>query len=186
MGKKGTFSGNPKTEWLVDENGADRNMRLLEDFSFTDPDGRVWLAPAGATVDGASIPRPLWVIVGSPYTDDYRRASVVHDIACGSPDVDRKQADVMFYYACLSGGCTLDQAALLYLGVRIGAWIGAVLPADAMSSERLLFREAPYAPSANERFVQDKFQEIALDMKSLPANATIADIDAVIQKHLQL
>lgn len=63
MGKHGSFSGNPKTEWLVDESGADRNMRLLKDFFYTDPDGRKWPAPSGSIIDGASIPRPLWTTV---------------------------------------------------------------------------------------------------------------------------
>ncbi len=104
MSNHGAFSGNPKTEWLVDRSGADRNMRLLEDFLYTDPDGKKWPAPSGSIIDGASIPRPLWATVGSPYTDDYRRASVVHDVACDSPAIPRKDADVMFYHACLAGG----------------------------------------------------------------------------------
>ena len=127
MSNHGSFSGNPKTEWLVDKSGADRNMRLLEDFLYTDPDGRKWPAPSGSIIDGASIPRPLWATVGSPYTDDYRRASVVHDVACDSPTIPRKDADVMFYHACIAGGCSFLQAKLLYAGVRIGAWTSSSL-----------------------------------------------------------
>jgi len=52
MSHHGSFSGNPKTEWLVDESGADCNMRLLEDFLYTDPDGRQWPAPSGSIIDG--------------------------------------------------------------------------------------------------------------------------------------
>ena len=109
MPNYGTFSGNPKTEWLADTLGVDRDMQLLEDFAFTDPNGRVWPAPKGAVVNGASIPRPLWSAVGSPYTDDYRRASVVHDVACNTPSVPRKEADVMFFFACRAGGCSASQ-----------------------------------------------------------------------------
>ena len=47
-------------------------MGLLKKFSFKDPDAQEWAAPAGAVIDGASIPRALWTIVGSPYTGDYR------------------------------------------------------------------------------------------------------------------
>jgi Protein of unknown function (DUF1353) len=159
MSNHGSFSGNPKTEWLVDKSGADRNMRLLEDFLFTDPDGRKWPAPSGSIIDGASIPRPLWTTVGSPYTDDYRRASVVHDVACDSPTIPRKDADVMFYHACIAGGCSFLQA-------------------------KLLFR-VPFKAVADERFVQDKFQELAIDVKLLRDDATIAELDAVIDKHLQ-
>jgi len=117
----GKFSGNPKTEWLSNATSPDRDMKLLEDFSYTDPNGRIWPAPMGSVVNGASIPRPLWSLVGSPYTEDYRNASVVHDVACDDPAVDRAEADEMFYYACLAGGCNKGQARALYLGVRVGA-----------------------------------------------------------------
>jgi len=69
MSNHGSFSGNPKTEWLVDPGATDREMALLFDFSFTDPDGNPWPAPKGSVVNGASIPQPLRSIVGSPYTD---------------------------------------------------------------------------------------------------------------------
>lgn len=35
MSNHGSFSGNPKTEWLVDPAAADRDMALLFDFAFT-------------------------------------------------------------------------------------------------------------------------------------------------------
>jgi Protein of unknown function (DUF1353) len=128
MSKFGTFSGNPKTEWIETNPGPDRHMQLLEDFSFTDPDGKVWLAPKGTKTDGASIPQPLWTWIGSPFTDDYRRAAVVHDIACveAKDSKDREAADRMFYYGCRSAGCEESQAQVLYVGVRIGAWFGTV------------------------------------------------------------
>jgi len=184
MSKHGKFSGNPRTEWLVDGSGADRNMRLLEDFSYTDPDGRLWPAPSRSVIDGASIPRPLWDTVGSPYTDDYRRASVVHDVACGNPTIPRKDADVMFYHACRAGGCSFLRAKLLYAGVRFGAWIGRSLAPNALSRHRLLFR-VPFKVVADEQFVHNKFQELAIDLKSLRDDATIAELDTVIEKHLQ-
>ncbi len=124
----GTFSNNPRTEWLCD--GADeRAMRLLEDFWYDDPDGRRWPAPAGTVVDGATIPRTLWAAVGSPYTGNYRRASIVHDVACNAPAVPRRDADTMFYFACLAGGCTVPQAKMLYAGVRLGGLFGERMPA---------------------------------------------------------
>jgi len=119
----GHFSGDPKTLWLT-ENGPDRNMKLLEQFVFTDPDNEEWVAPLGAVVDGASIPRALWTVVGSPYTGDYRRASIVHDVACeaaGGDAAARRKADRMIYHACIAGGCSVEQATVIYLGVRIGA-----------------------------------------------------------------
>ena len=51
-------------------------MILLEDVSFTSK-GKIWTAPAGSVIDGASIPRFFWRVIGSPFIGYYRRASVV-------------------------------------------------------------------------------------------------------------
>jgi Protein of unknown function (DUF1353) len=99
-------------------------MQVLEGFWFKDPTHKTWLTPAGWKIDGASIPRALWTLVGSPYTGDYRRASIVHDKACddaGGNAGARSAADRMFYHACREGGCSIFEATLLYIGVRIGA-----------------------------------------------------------------
>lgn len=116
----GSFSGDPVTQWLSGL-GNDRNMQLLAEFWYDDPKGRRWTAPKDSIINGASIPRALWSSIGSPYIGDYRRASVVHDVACNDDHVARSDADEMFYYACLCGGCSVLQAKLLYAGVRIGA-----------------------------------------------------------------
>lgn len=124
MSTHGTFSGDPRTVWLNQDGTEDRDMLLIARFAFTDPKGRVWEAPAEAVVDGASIPRALWSVVGSPYTGDYRRASIVHDVACREAGADRSRrraADRMFFHACRAGGCSTWQAIVLYLGVRVGA-----------------------------------------------------------------
>src|SRR5262249_24298826 len=112
---QGKFSAEPRTQWLT-EAGPDRQIRVLERFVFTDPGGRDWEAPAGSVVDGASIPRPLWSVVGSPYTGDYRRASIVHDVATMEPitPAARAEADRMFFHACRAGGCSLLEVITLY------------------------------------------------------------------------
>jgi uncharacterized protein DUF1353 len=125
----GKFSGEPEAVWLTQEGTPDRRMRILQDFSFTDPASKIWPAPAGSLVDGASIPRALWTVVGSPYTGDYRRASIVHDVACDEAVGNKKKrraADRMFFHACRAGGCSIWEATVLYLGVRVGAAAGDV------------------------------------------------------------
>lgn len=184
MPKRGTFSGLPKTEWLISELGEDRDMRLLEDFWFADPGGRLWLAPAGSVINGASIPRALWSVVGSPYTDDYRRASIVHDVACDTPGVDRKEADVMFFHACRAGGCDPLQAKILYAGVRLGAWSAMNLPEDSISKSRVLFRKKMAMPDLEETFLQGKLSAIADSMRDLPDEASIEELDAAISTHI--
>ena len=182
----GSFSGNPKTEWLTEPGTEDRNMRLLAAFWYKDPDGRVWPAPKGSVINGASIPRPLWSTVGSPYTDDYRRASVVHDVACDSPSVPRKDADVMFYHACLAGGCSPVQARILYAGVRLGAWASNNLTDRSMSAGQLLFREQIGVPFVEETFLKGKLSEISADMKALPDDTSIEQLDRAIARHIKV
>lgn len=71
----GSFVGRVLAEWLDDG----RLMRLEEPFEYVGPDRRRWPVPKGTIVDGASIPRPLWSVIGGPFEAKYRNASVVHD-----------------------------------------------------------------------------------------------------------
>jgi hypothetical protein len=110
----GKFIGTVKAEWI----DPDRNMSLLDDFIYVDPDERQWLAPKGAIINGASIPRIFWSIIGSPFTGEYRNASVVHDVACRSPYPAAWQAvHRMFYWACRCGGVHQKRAKIMYAAV---------------------------------------------------------------------
>jgi len=79
------FVGAVKTEWLdpvelgYGHGKHDRDMKLLEKFTFIDSRGCEWTSPEKFVIDGATIPKFLWKIAGSPYVTDFRRASVVHD-----------------------------------------------------------------------------------------------------------
>lgn len=178
----GLFSGNPKTEWLS-EKGDDRDMRLLDDFWYIDPGGRRWDAPAGTVINGASIPRTLWSSVGSPYTGDYRRAAVLHDAAVGKEGVLRADADSMFYFACLAGGCSLLQAKLLYAGVRIGAWVTSnqVLAMDPVAMMPDAYR-LPGQQSPRELQVRARYTLVANELMTTSDN--FADIERVVDRNL--
>jgi len=158
----GEFSGEPDAVWLTEDGTPDRRMRILSDFSFTDPDSRVWEARAGSVVDGASIPRALWTVVGSPYTGDYRRASIVHDIACdeaGGNKSKRRKADRMFFHGCRAGGCSIWEATILYLGVRVGSSASRVQPWHAAVS---IEKAGPRTRrTAEERQLEKDFTQIA-------------------------
>ncbi|HEX9305213.1 MAG TPA: DUF1353 domain-containing protein [Thermoanaerobaculia bacterium] len=112
-GPFGHFVGTVKTEWIE----PDRKMRLLDDFAYVDPSGVEWKAPKGSVVDGASIPQVLWSVVGSPYTGEYRNASVVHDVACEERDRTWQDVHRMFYEACRAGGVGEQKAKLMYAAV---------------------------------------------------------------------
>lgn len=74
-------------------------MRLVENFGFRQTNSTEWQVPAGAKVDGASIPRPLWSIFGGPFEGKYRDASVLHDYYCDVRTRGHVEVHRMFYDA---------------------------------------------------------------------------------------
>lgn len=115
--KYGRFEGNVVATWPLHER---RVMVLTEDFTYVAPDGVRWKAPKGAKVDGASIPRVFWTIVGSPYVGEYRRASVVHDVACNEEKRSWQSVHRMFYTAMRADGVSEAKAKLMYAAVYMG------------------------------------------------------------------
>jgi len=56
--------------------------------------------PAGACYDGATIPRWAWSIIGHPFTEEFRFASLIHDEYCKHAKTyeDRRIGDSQFLY----------------------------------------------------------------------------------------
>ncbi len=109
----GRFEGEVVASWDADG----RLMTLRDDFAYIDPTGKRWLAPAGTVVDGASIPRLFWTVIGSPFSGRYRNASVVHDIECDEMREPWEDVHRMFYEACRAGGVEEAQAKVMYYAV---------------------------------------------------------------------
>jgi hypothetical protein len=108
--KWGYYSGSPITRW--DPDG--RNMTLLNELRYTDPNGAVWIAPPGSVVDGASIPRSLWSVMGGPFEGKYRNASVLHDVAYDQHNRPWEDCDRMFYNAMRCSGVSAGEAKTMY------------------------------------------------------------------------
>jgi Protein of unknown function (DUF1353) len=108
--KWGHFDGEPVTKWNPDG----RTMTLLTELRYTDPKGEVWVAPIGSQVDGASIPRYLWSVMGGPFEGKYRNASVLHDVAYGQRNRPWQDCDRMFYYAMRCSGVSAVEAKTMY------------------------------------------------------------------------
>lgn len=109
----GRFEGEVVAVW--DSDG--RHMTLREDFAYVDPQNRRWTAPAGTVVDGASIPRAFWTVIGGPFEGRFRNASVVHDIGCIEMQATWEDVHRMFYEACRCGGVDEQKAKMLYYAV---------------------------------------------------------------------
>ncbi|MEP6937271.1 MAG: DUF1353 domain-containing protein [Chthoniobacterales bacterium] len=89
-------------------------MVLLSEMRYSDPKGQVWVAPAGAKVDGASIPRAFWSFMGGPFEGRYRAASVLHDVAYDDKSRPWQECDRMFYNAMRCSGVSAAEAKTMY------------------------------------------------------------------------
>lgn len=92
-------------------------IQLIGDFAYTDSKGLEWKVPAGEISDGASIPWPLWTLVGGPYSGPYRQAAVVHDYYCRIRDRPWRDVHKMFLEAALKAGTGETTAMLMYAGI---------------------------------------------------------------------
>ncbi len=106
----GFFSGEIDSRW--EDDGI--TMVLLTELRYTDPYGVVWTAPAGSRVDGASIPRAFWSIIGGPFEGKYRKASVLHDVAYDEQRHSPEEVDLMFYNAMRASGVGIVMAKTMY------------------------------------------------------------------------
>jgi hypothetical protein len=116
----GQFPGTARFENF----GHPRVDRLLQDFCFTDKNGKTWTAKAGLLWDGGSIPQAFWTAFGSPKTGCYQWASIVHDQYYKhrtDHSEPRKAVDEMFYQGCRAKGVGRARAATMYYAVR---WFG--------------------------------------------------------------
>ena len=112
-GAWGRFEGRVVARWESDG----RSMTLVEPFAYVDPRRSRWSAPVGAVVNGASIPRVFWSLIGGPFSGEFRDASVVHDVACETRDRPWRAVHRMFYEACRCGGVGAAKAKTMYYAV---------------------------------------------------------------------
>jgi hypothetical protein len=143
----GYYSGSPVTSWNPDG----RSMTLLHELRYTDPNGVVWVAPAGSVVDGASIPRSLWSFMGGPFEGRYRNASVLHDVSYDQKDRPPQDCDRMFYNAMRCSGVGAVEAKTMYYSLlRFGRhWKFSVKRAKPFKiGRKTVARAEPQIPRA--------------------------------------
>lgn len=118
----GHFEGEAVTRWIR-EDGADRRMELREALVFVRKNGERWEAKPGLQFDGASIPRALWSLSGSPFDGDYREAAIIHDQYCkdgrdGRCRWDSATVHQVFYEAMRALGVPGWRARIKWAAVR--------------------------------------------------------------------
>ncbi len=147
----GRFEGQVVARWHDDG----REMTLVEPFAYLDPRAVRWEAPAGAVVNGASIPRAFWSVIGGPFSGRFRNASVVHDVACMERSRSWEDVHRMFYEACRCGGVAAVTAKTMYYAVfhygpRWRVEERRTIVAGAAVVERVMRDDTPPPPSAAE------------------------------------
>src|SRR4030095_3602926 len=144
--KWGYYNGAPVTKW----NSDGRTMTLLTELRYTDPQGIVWVAPIGSVVDGASIPRYMWSIMGGPFEGKYRNASVLHDVAYGQHNRPWQDCDRMFYNAMRCSGASAVEAKTMYYALyKFGHhWKFPIKRAKPVKYEGALVARAEEIPRA--------------------------------------
>src|SRR6266403_3408249 len=142
----GYYSGPVDTRW--DSDG--RSMTLLNELRYTDPKGVVWIAPPGSKVDGASIPRSLWSLMGGPFEGKYRNASVLHDVAYDEHKRPWEDCDRMFYYAMRCSGVGATEGKTMYYALyKFGHhWKFTIKRAKAVKYEGALVARGEEIPRA--------------------------------------
>ena len=147
----GRFEGQVIARWEDDG----RSMTLVEPFAYVDPRETRWPAPVGAVVNGASIPRAFWSLIGGPFSGEFRDASVVHDVACEIRDRPWRAVHRMFYEACRCGGVGAVTAKTMYyavfhFGPRWRIEERTTIVAGTAQTERLVRDETPAAATEAE------------------------------------
>lgn len=175
-GGHGRFTNAPPlTEWLDDG----RYMRLKRPFGFIEAGGREWPVPSETIVDGASIPRAFWSLIGGPFEGPYRSASVVHDYYCDVQSRSWRDTHRVFFEAMRCSGVSEVRAKTMYYAVyRFGPrWTtgpAAVAEAfDATGGPVSVATPLPVEPFDSASFEADasRINEQDLDIAAIEALA---------------
>lgn len=180
------FQGPLIVEFLRDG----RSLRVLEEFNYVDGTGRDWIVPAGSVVNGASIPRAAWSIVGGPLTGKYREASVIHDVHCERRERPWQEVHRVFYEAMLESGMDEVQSKIIYaavymFGPRWDLPLAAAAPCDP-SGEVPCARSLglqPTAAATTQPFDETLFEEVAAFIEG--ENPSIATLDGFAEAALE-
>ena len=146
---KAVFPDKPAVRPLT---GVD--YELVQDFNFHVPTG-VWKVVVhvmpGFRTDGASIPRLLWFVFGSPYDPEIMAAAIAHDALYRGEIVPRKDADSIFREMMEKCGIKRWKRRRIWLGVRLFGWITWLRHTPESVAEARRHIELAFAGSGGRR-----------------------------------
>jgi hypothetical protein len=162
-------------------------MEVQQPFGYKDAGGTIWAVPEKALVDGASIPRIFWSILGGPWDGRYRNASVVHDWFCAVRIMPWQATHRMFYEAMLTSGTDAALAKTMFLAVRYcgPSWDNLTLQNSRIRTHNGTQRLDPvgtrsringFASASEERDARanlvDKFNRLSSEVKRYDLSAS--------------
>jgi hypothetical protein len=100
-----------------------KRYKVWKRFSYTSKKGEKFIVPKGFKTDGASIPRIVWPLIGSPFTGRYSQAAVLHDFLYYTQMTTRRKADRIFLEAMGVLKVPFWKRTIMYLAVRVAGWI---------------------------------------------------------------
>lgn len=116
-------------------------FRLVEPYVYIAADGRRFTVPAGAIVNGASIPQPVWSWIGGPWSGAYRNAAVLHDFMCEQPSISSEQTHALFLEAMLASGVEPRIARVMHRAVLLGGPRWDMVDGVAVQRDRSRFTD---------------------------------------------
>jgi hypothetical protein len=87
-----------------------RNIRIMEDYFYVDPQKVRWEIYKDLIVNGADKPTWLWSISGGPFVGKERIASIFHDRYCIHRLRAHKDVHNMFWFLMMDLGCDEGRA----------------------------------------------------------------------------
>lgn len=97
---------------------GDYEMKLLGDITYRDCAGNRHLVKEGVVVNGASIPRAAWSLLGyTPWSGRSQRPAILHDHLCEDVLFTSDRVHELFYEALKAEGVADFDARLMYAAV---------------------------------------------------------------------
>lgn len=79
---------------------------------------KTFCVPKGYHTDGASIPKAVWTLIGSPYEPEFITAAIVHDLMCDL-NWDVEEMSELFFLLLRDSGVHKVKANLMHDAVLV-------------------------------------------------------------------
>lgn len=106
------------------------------------------IVKGGFLTDGASMPRFLWRLFGSPFTGKYTASAIIHDSLYGTHLLSKEQTDSLFLEMMEVEDVALWKRTCMYYGVRWWGRSSWDKPSETILRNKQ-FAEVEYANSIN-------------------------------------